>query len=57
MNELLESKDEEILLNNLRLIMSVISVQKDPKQESKIGQMLVKENEGHMIHTIIKIIK
>ncbi len=25
-NELLESKDEEILLNNLRLIMSLISV-------------------------------
>lgn len=48
-NELLDSKDEEILINNLRLIMSIISIQKDSKHGYEIGEMLVKENDGYII--------
>ena len=54
-NDLLESKDEEILLNILKLIMTLIT--QKPSETSQIGRTLAEENENSIIRKIIKIVK
>jgi len=54
-NELLESKDEDILLNNLRLIMTLITQKKS--EFSHIGKTLAEDSDYKIIRRLIVLIK
>jgi len=54
--ELLNSKDEDILLNNLRLIMTLITSQ-NVGEPNEIGKKLAEENDNKMTSQFIKLIK
>ena len=51
LNDLLNSKDEDILLNNLRLIMTLITQKK--QETSQIGRTLAEEGEYRIIRRLI----
>jgi hypothetical protein len=51
LNDLLNSKDEDILLNNLRLIMTLITQKK--QEMSQIGRTLAEEGEYRIIRRLI----
>ena len=53
--DLLDSKDEDILLNNLRLIMTLITQKK--QETSQIGRMLSEEGKCRIIVRLIRLIK
>lgn len=53
--ELLNSKDEEILLNDLRLIMTLIASKVG--EQNLIGRRLAEENDNQITKRLIKLIK
>ena len=55
-NELLNSKDEDILLNSLRLIMTLIASSK-VGEPNLIGRQLAEENDNQITKRLIKLIK